>query len=271
MTDATPPHAPLPQTLRKPRFQAIRVITALMLREMGTTYGRSPGGYVWAVLSPVGAILLLSLAFSLLLRTPSLGTSFILFYATGYLPYNLYAGLAQKIGVSMRFSKALLAYPTVGWLHAVLARFILNTLTGIVVFCIVLIGINLIVDTRATLKIVPAITGLGMAACIGFGIGTMNCFLSGLYPVWTQVWTIVTRPLFLASGILYIYEDLPQIGRDILWWNPLIHATGSTREAFYSTYHATYVSEVYGFGLPLVIAVFSMLLLRKYNRTLLER
>ena len=43
---------PQPQ-LRPPRVQTFRTISALIMREMQTTYGRSPGGYLWAVLEPV--------------------------------------------------------------------------------------------------------------------------------------------------------------------------------------------------------------------------
>ena len=34
--------------MRARRFRSARAVVALMLREMATTYGRSPGGYVWA-------------------------------------------------------------------------------------------------------------------------------------------------------------------------------------------------------------------------------
>ena len=49
-----PPMTPL--TPRAPRrFATVRTSVALMLREMVTTYGRSPGGYIWAVVEPVAA------------------------------------------------------------------------------------------------------------------------------------------------------------------------------------------------------------------------
>ena len=47
-----------------------RTVLALMLREMATTYGRSAGGYLWAILDPVLGIALLSVLFSLALRHP---------------------------------------------------------------------------------------------------------------------------------------------------------------------------------------------------------
>ncbi|WP_311200115.1 hypothetical protein [Phaeobacter inhibens] len=54
----------------------LRTVAALVLREMSTRYGRTPGGYLWGILEPLAAILFLSLGFSLVIRTPSLGTSF---------------------------------------------------------------------------------------------------------------------------------------------------------------------------------------------------
>ena len=83
------PIAPLKPLRPSPRAGG-RAIGALVLREMATTFGRSPGGWLWAVAEPVAVIALLSFAFSLAFRSPSLGTSFPLFYATGYLPFLLF-------------------------------------------------------------------------------------------------------------------------------------------------------------------------------------
>ena len=66
-------------------FRFVRTILALILREMSTTYGRSAGGYIWAVLEPAAGIALLAFAFSLALRAPSLGTNFALFCYNTYL------------------------------------------------------------------------------------------------------------------------------------------------------------------------------------------
>ena len=45
----------------RPRFQNLRVIYALILREMGAKFGRSAGGYAWAIAEPLGGILLLAI------------------------------------------------------------------------------------------------------------------------------------------------------------------------------------------------------------------
>lgn len=257
--------------LRPPRARALRTITALVLREMGSTYGRSPGGYLWAILEPVGAIIVLSLVFSVVVRAPSLGTSFILFYATGYLAFDFYMGLSNKIARALNYSRSLLAYPAVTWLDAVLARFLLNAITDVMVMVIVFVGVLMTLDTQPLVDIVPAVTSVVLAGLLGLGVGMVNSLLFGLFPLWVTLWSIVTRPLFLASGIFFIYEDMPPIVQDIIWWNPLIHITGLMRQAFYPTYHATYVSEAYCLGVALVLIAAGLLFLRAYYKLALER
>ena len=257
--------------LRPPRMMAARTILALMLREMGSTYGTSPGGYVWAVLQPIGVILMLSLAFSLLFKTPSLGTSFMLFYATGFLPYDLYNQLMAKTIGALKYSKAMLAYPRVIWLDAILARFFLNTLTLIMVFFIVMAGILYFIESRTIIDVQPILLGMAICALVGLGGGMMNCLLIGLFPVWQTIWKILSRPMFLASGVLFIYEDMPPVVQNILWWNPILHGTGLVRTGFFSTYHASYISLTYSFGLAIILIAAGLLFLRAHHKQVLQK
>lgn len=270
MKPATPPSLPQP-SLKPPSFGALRTITALILREMEATYGRSPGGYIWAVIQPVGIIFLLAMAFSLLVRTPSLGVSFVFFYATGYLPFDIYATTQDKTSFALNYSRPLLAYPSVTWMDAMLARFILNFLTSVTVFAIVTSIIVLTVETRTTFDLIPVLQALFMVGILGFGVGIVNCLLRGIWPVWGIIWHIFSRPLFLASGVIFLYEDMPSTVQDVLWWNPLMHATGLLRSGFFANYHATYVSLAYGYGFGLILMAFGFLFLRKYYKKVLEQ
>ncbi len=256
---------------RGPRFATFRNILALMLREMSTRYGRTPGGYIWSVLEPLAAILFLSLGFSLVLRSPSLGTSFLLFYATGYLPLNLYQALANPIAKSIMFSRPLLRFPAVNWIDALLARFILNSLTNVLISVLLFAIILSIVENRAVLDLPPIIEAFGLAMLLGLGVGAFNCVLFGLFPVWEVVWGIITRPLFLASGIFYVYEDLPTMAQNVLWFNPLIHITGLMRTGFYPTYSPTYIDFTYVMFFSMTALALGLLFTRRYNRVILHR
>lgn len=254
-----------------PSFTPFRSIMALMLREMGSTYGDSPGGYVWAVIQPVGMIVVLTLAFSLLVKSPSLGTSFILFYATGFLTYDMFSKIMKMVQESLKYSSAMLAYPRVIWLDAILARFFLNALTFLTVFCIVISGVLYFDETRSIITIQPIVIGLLISLFTGLGVGMMNCLLAGLFPLWKTIWKILSRPLFIASGVFFIYEDMPSTVQNILWWNPVLHATGLVRTGFYPSYNASYVSLIYCFGLAMTLIAFALLLLWTRHEKILNR
>lgn len=260
----------LPDRGPRPRA-AVRTVVALMLREMSTRYGRSPGGYIWAVVEPLAGILVLSIAFALLMRSPPLGTSFVLFKATGMMPFMLYMAVSGSIGHALIFSRPLLYYPGVTWLDAIVARFVLNTLTSVLVTYLILTGILVWTGTRTVLDMGDIGTAVGLAALLGLGVGVMNCYLFLAFPVWEQAWAILNRPMFLISGILFIYEDLPKVAQDLLWWNPLMHISGLMRAGFYPMYYASYVSLLYVLSCALVPLVAGLLLLHRHHLDLLNR
>jgi capsular polysaccharide transport system permease protein len=90
------------------------------------------------------------------------------------------------------------------------------------------------------------------------------------FPIWERAWWVLTRPLFMISGIFFTFDNLPPLGQDILWYNPLIHAVGLTRGGFYITYNDGYVSLLYVLTVSAVLALVGMLLVRLRYRDFLE-
>lgn len=265
----TPPQTkPLKLTILQ---SAMRAVGALMLREMITRYGRTPGGFVWALLEPLGMIIILGFAFSLLARNPQLGTSFLLFKATGFLILQLFNGLSRQIGNALSFSKSLLKYPRVTWGDAILARFILNSLVVTTVTIVIISGIIIFEQLDVVIDWTSVIAAMILTALLGFGVGTLNCFLFMRFPVWQQIWGILTGPLFIISGVILLYEEMPTFAQSILWYNPVLHLTGIMREGFYPLYRPEYISFQFVWFTILIPLVAGLLLLRRYHRELLNR
>lgn len=270
-SDMRAPGSLIPASAGPRSFAGLRTVAALMLREMSTTYGRTIGGYIWAIVEPLGAIFLLALGFSLLIRNPPLGSNFILFYASGYLVFHIYQMIALPVARSINFSRPLLFYPAVTWLDAVAARTILNALTAIMVSYITLVIVFLLLETRTVIDAPPMIGATLLSLFLGFGVGVTNCALMGLFPTWEVIWSIITRPLFLASGVLFTYESLPQGAQDILWYNPILHLVGLFREGIYPMYRADYVSIPFVAGTATALSAIGLALLHRHNREILER
>ena len=274
-----PPPPPSPPPLptdrprpRRARAPGLRAVSALMLREMATTYGRSPGGYVWAILEPVLSIAILVLIFSvgLRLRTPGLGLSFGMFYATGVIAMFMFQDISVKLAQAINFSIRLLAYPRVTYVDAILGRLAMSALTQLMVAYIVLGGALLIFEEPVVLHYPSIALSLGLGIALGTGVGVLNCFLTTMFPLWQRVYGIATRPLILISGVIFLYDDIPDPWQGYLWWNPVVHVVGLMRRGFYPGYDAAYASVPFVLTVALVCGALGMVFLHRYHRELLE-
>jgi capsular polysaccharide transport system permease protein len=254
---------------RKRFMTGPRAVFALMLREMATTYGRSPGGYLWAIVDPLAGVALLTIVFSYAFRSPPLGTNFPLFYATGYLPFIAYTELTGKIGQAIRYSRPLLTYPSMTYFDAIVSRMILNLLTNLVVFIMMIVGIAVTFDLDLHIDAARLANALAMLSVLVFGLGTLNCYLFGAYPVWERIWNILTRPMFFISGVFFVIDNMSAGFRDLVLWNPLAHVVCEIRAGFFPSYDARYVDSLYVYGVGLICLFFGLLLLYRHNRYLI--
>ncbi|MEM9966713.1 MAG: ABC transporter permease [Pseudomonadota bacterium] len=251
-------------------FASLRAITALVLREMSTTYGRSPGGYLWAILEPAAGIALLTLIFSIGFRAPPLGTNFALFYAAGILPLLMYTDISNKLAQTIQFNRALLSYPRITFLDALLARLLLAMLTQVVVHLLLVSLIFVVLQPTTTLDYGKIAQAYILTVMLGAGVGTLNSFLTLAYPIWHTAWSILNRPLFLISCVFFIFESVPYPYADYLWFNPLVHIAGLMRDGYYPFYQPTYVSVIYPIGLSAIFCMTGLFLLNRYHRDILE-
>ncbi|EPX78541.1 ABC transporter permease [Litoreibacter arenae] len=257
--------------LRARKFRTARTIFALIMREMSTTYGRSPGGYAWAILEPVLALTVLTTVFSFVIKSPPLGDSFPLFYATGYLPFMLFNDIANKTATSLNYSRSLLKYPAVTFMDALIARCALHLLTHVLVGYAMFFGMFIILDLRISPDYTQVALSYLLGGLLGFGVGCFNCYVMMAFPVWERMWQILTRPLILISGLFLPFEAMPKFAQDILWWNPLMHVVGYLRKGIYApSYEGAYLSLAFPVITSLVLMALGILLLWRNHQGLLE-
>lgn len=253
-----------------PRFINIRVIVALMMREMSTRYGRSAGGYVWAVLEPLGMIAILSLAFSFVMRTPAIGDSFPLFFATGFIPFHFYMEISNFSAAAVNMNKPLLTYPRVTPIDAILARALLQHFTLVVAALVIFAGVIVVEDIHTAYDLVSIVKSVFYASLLGLGVGATNAVIFAYVPTYQNVYRIITRPLFLISGVFFAYDDMPRLLQDALWWNPLIHVVGMMRKGFYPIYDGAYISELYVGGLGVFFTTIGLFFVYSNKTYLIE-
>ncbi|SMF66043.1 capsular polysaccharide transport system permease protein [Xaviernesmea oryzae] len=210
-----------------------RIVSAFIIREIASRYGRSPGGYLWAFLQPIAFIVLMSLIMGSLGRMPALGESFPLFYATGFLSFNLYKGMETYLASAVRANKPLMSYPTVAPIDAVAGRFILEGATSLIVSIVILGGAMVFVRHPVQLQWTHIFEAIALAWTLALGVALMNIVLFFRFPLYEKAFGIVMRPLFLLSGVFYVPGEMPHPAREFLLDNPVTHLIMLFRWGFY--------------------------------------
>ncbi|MDH5491841.1 MAG: ABC transporter permease [Myxococcales bacterium] len=223
----------------------MRVVHALALRETRTRFGQHRLGYLWALLEPTLWILTLYGAFTLAGRESMSGMELIPFLATGMVVYDLFSKSVEKVSAAIVSNKALLFYPHVKTLDIVFARGSLEFATYAIVFVILLGGHGLLVQQMQIHDLLLVITGFGLAALLGMGVGLLFCTLSVISNVADRIRGPLLRPLFWVSGIFFAADALPSEARDLLLWNPVLHCVEMVRSGWFESYAANYGSPVY--------------------------
>ncbi|MEM9043543.1 MAG: ABC transporter permease [Pseudomonadota bacterium] len=249
----------------------LRILFALMMREMSTRFGRSPGGFAWAFLEPVGYIALLSLVFVLLSRSPPLGQSFPLFFAGGFLPYYVFRTISGMTANAIRFNQALLTYPSVTPIDTALARFLLQFLTNAVITILILAVLVTWQERWPVIRPIFMIQAFLLAALLGLGIGLLNAVLFSVSPVWERIYTVLTQPLFIVSGIFYLADLLPPEIRDTLYWNPIVNLVAVMRKGIFAQYDAPHADSLYVFAIAAFCLLPGFFFLRAFRARLTEQ
>lgn len=247
-----------------------RVIFALILREMSTRFGRAWAGYLWALAEPAGFIALLGILFSQIAHTPPHGESFALFYATGFLGFSIYHETSRVTSRAVEANRPLLTYPAVTPLDLVLARFLLQVLTSLVVSTVILTTIVSATGEEVRPDPIPLALALGLGSLLGLGIGMLNTVLFAWSRSFDLAFVLASRPLFLISGVFFSYHSMPEEVQGWLWWNPILHIVGLIREGLYPAYDGGHLNPAYVLTAALALILAGLTASRMAGRRLAE-
>ena len=223
-----------------------RVIRALIIRETRTRFGESRLGYGWALLEPVLHITLLSVVFALLMHgNPPIGTEFFIFYFTGLIPYHVFVHASGAMGSAITGNAPLLQLPLVTTFDVILARGVLEFVTDVIVAVLLLGGFAAVGLQAMPADVSMPCIALLVTAALGFGIGYVNAVVTVFARSWERVYAHVARILYFCSGIFYVPGMMPDWVRELLGWNPLLHAIDWFRSGFFETYQPHWLNRGY--------------------------
>ncbi len=233
----------------------VRFVGALILREARTRFGRAQLGYLWASAEPIAMVATFSLLSVALGHLPPYGDSLPMFFALGTLAFLFYRRVVQFCASAFDANQALLNYPIVKQIDTLLARALLEVAT-----CLFTAGLILAVIVVAMRQPMPVhleamAAGIALLVLLGFGQGTINAVIGSYFTSWRQIEAVISRPMFVLSGVFFVPDRMPPKVVSYLAWNPVVHGIEMVRYGYYPDYRSPTLDVGYLFFWALGLTV----------------
>lgn len=215
-----------------------RVICALMLRDMRTRFGRNHWTYLIAICWPLAHLTFIVVAFTFVSRMLPFGNNSVIYIASGALPYVLCMYPARQSAMVFVQNRALLQFPLVHPVHLVLARVLLEALSGFVICIIFAIGLWTLGFDITPEDPALAITSIYAAVLLGISLGVAATVLTAILGMPGYFFFIGCMVvLYITAGVATPTVGTTELARDFISFNPLYHLVQWMRSAYYEDTH----------------------------------
>lgn len=259
--------APPPATVRPRTFTEsyLRVLHALILRDMRTRFGGTHWGYAIVVLWPVCHIFMLVLIYTFRNVPAPIGESRALFFASGAVPVIAFQYISREVMKAVMQNKPLTYYPQVKLIDVIFSRLLVEIVTGF-------LGVLTVSAILAASGINPIPADPYTAACgyiaailLGLGIGTVNVCIAAVFPAWQIGYILFNILMYLVSGVMFLPHYLPEQIYSFLKWVPTVQIVEWVRLGYYPDMGVT-IDKTYTILFAMAAFVIGMLLEKHYVR-----
>lgn len=249
----------------------LRVIGALLLREMRTRFGKSRLGYAWAVFEPLAHILVMVTIISLMAHSkPPIGDHFAVFYFTGIIPYQLFLHTAGQMMGAIAANRPLLQLPPVNTLDVYFSRSLLEITTTLAVSSFFILGFLALGLKALPINPIGVLAALFLLWLTAVGVGIINAIISSFFDGWERIWGAITSIIYFTSGTFYIPRIMPENIREVLVWNPVLQAIEMVRVNYFHEPYPAWLDIPYMCSFAIVSLTLALVLERVYRRRLLD-
>jgi capsular polysaccharide transport system permease protein len=217
----------------------VRVVHALILREIITRYGRHNIGFMWIFVEPMMftlGVLALYLIYNHHTQLP-----IIPFTVSGYSTVLLWRNTINRCGNALHANRSLLHHRNVRVIDFFAARLLLEVAGASMSFLTLATILTAVGAAPVPDDVLKMIAGWGLLAWFAMAMGLIVGCLSGQSETFERIWHVFTYLFLGASGAFFMVEWLPSRIQPLAEFIPTVDATELLREGYFgAAVHAHY-------------------------------
>lgn len=258
--------SPANVSLRRSFSIQLRVIGALLLREIITRYGRHNLGFLWLFLEPMLFTIGVTTLWTALHLTHGTNLPITAFAVTGYSSILLWRNCSNRIVKSLEPNLALLYHRNVKVLDVFSARLILEiagATTSLVVLSFIFTAMGWMGPPADVLTI---FFGWALLAWFAVSLSLIVGAASERSEVVERVWHIFTYLMFPLSGAGFMIDWFSPAVQKLLYWVPMVHGTEMIRHGFFGNSVRTYEDPGFFALVDALLMLLGLALVREAGR-----
>lgn len=241
----------------------VRVIGALLLREMLTRYGRHNIGFLWLIVEPMLFTLAITAIWVAIRDVHRSDIPIVAFALTGYSSVLLWRNMPSRCIGALSANRALLFHRQVKMLDVYIARIVLE-FAGITISFVALgLALWAIEWIKPPEDVLVVLMAWLLLAWLGAALALTLGSMSERYSVIEKIWPAVALILFPLSGAAFMVDALPPGAREVLLYLPMLHGVEFLREGFFGSHIRAHYDLGYLIVFNTVLILFGLTQVRR--------
>ena len=211
----------------------LRVIGALLMREVLTRYGRKNIGFLWLFIDPMIVSLSIALIVSFVRVRHFETVPIFAFILVSYATTPLWRRSTARCMNAFSPNKQLLYHRQVAVIDFYLTRVLLEHAGATMAFVCLVLLFALFSMVPLPLDPLQVAAGWFMIAWFGFGLSLLIGSLVHRAPLLQKLWVPISMLLFLCAAVIYPVDTLPQAARGYVLLLPMTNGIEYFREGYF--------------------------------------
>ena len=230
----------------------LRVLGALVMREILTRYGRHNLGFLWLFVEPaiftLGIVVLWSFT-----KAHTGNISIVAFAVTGYSYVLMWRNATSRCAHAIEPNLSLMYHRNVKVIDFFISRLVLE-FAGITISFITLSFVFYMLGLMpAPHDVFMMLEAWLLLILFSIGLGLIIGVVSEISEVFDRIWHTFTYLFFPMSGSLFFVDSLPTHIQKLILYVPPLHAIEQLRHGYYGPIVKTYEDPMYLFSVSIVL------------------
>jgi capsular polysaccharide transport system permease protein len=244
----------------------VRVIRALMIRELNTRFGRENIGFLWIMAEPMLFALLVGFLWRVTKGPFEFGVDIVAFAVSGYIPLVLFRSVISRSIMSFTANGGFLYHRQIKLLDILLVRFIIELIGHMMAYLMIGLVLGTFGMFPQPYDVGFILLGAAYYAFFTFAVALVVAPLSEMSDVLEKITPVSLYIMIPFSGAFSFVSVLSPTAANIALYSPPVHGMEMMRYGLFGPSIDPQFDYIYPLYVCLPLAVVGLLLCRIVRR-----